>query len=51
MRAALIVVMLIAALPAQAQQSVNINAELLAAARRGSAATVKTLLDQGAAIN
>ena len=33
------------------QAAVNINAELLQAARRGSEATVRTLLDQGAAVD
>jgi len=33
------------------QATININAELLQAARRGSEATVRTLLDQGAAVD
>src|ERR1700741_1911163 len=34
-----------------AQQAININAELLAAARRGDTELARSLLEQGAAIN
>src|SRR6266850_634352 len=35
----------------QAQQTININSELLAAARGGTTTAVKALLEQGAAVN
>ena len=44
--------LLFAALPVAAlPQTVNINADLLLAARKGSEATVRALLDQGASVN
>src|SRR3954468_602792 len=52
MRAARLLMIALCALHTAAlaqQAAVNINAELLQAARRGSQATVRTLLDQGAA--
>src|SRR3954471_8037877 len=54
MRAARLVMIALCALHTAAlaqQAAVNINAELLQAARRGSEASVRALLDQGAAVD